>query len=204
MILKKPGDWQAWWFLECYHAPILAHMKRVSWVHLLKSSLQWWKVTNIWPGFLGSPLTISLLVFTAGLLCACVCRFWIFHAACLQSDLCSHLATEADFPRVTNTFLVSKLREHIFTSRPLPPPVMTSLLGFPDAITLFLYRDPTFYLSSCWSFSSLFIVYSCFCLSGHSDPVLRILVCFLCMSTRVHPYPWIRYGYLWRQPRSLA
>lgn len=52
-----------------------------------------------------------------------------FPTACLQSNICSHLATEAGFPLVTNIFLVSKLEEHIFISWPLPPLGMTPLSG---------------------------------------------------------------------------
>lgn len=110
------------------------------------------KEANILCRFPGGPHAISLLVFTAGLVYACMCWLLVFPTTCLQSGFCSQLATEAGFATVTNNVLVSTLREHIFTPWPLP----LSILGFPVTTTLFPYRDFTCYLSSCCSFSSLF------------------------------------------------
>lgn len=68
----------------------------------------------------------------------------------------------------------SKLREHFFTSWPLPPQMMTPWLGFPDT------PDSSSIESLHSTFLAVVIFYSCFCLYDHSDPALRILVFFLC------------------------
>lgn len=69
-----------------------------------------------------------------------MCWLWLIPTIGLQSEVCSNLVMEAGFPRVTTP--------------------TTTLLGFPDGTTLSLYRDFTFYPSSCCSFSNLFIYFT--------------------------------------------
>lgn len=85
---------------------------------------------------------------------------------------------------------------------PYPWARLPSLLGFPDSTTFFLYRDFTSYLSSCCSFSNLFISFTLVCLTIRFCPKNTFLLA-MCLTQGgfIHIYGSDIDG---RQPSSLA
>lgn len=115
------------------------------------------------------PHSVSVIIVTAGLLYANVCRPRIFLPACLQSDFCSPLPLKLALQGwpIPSMFLWTQRTLLYFPTTPLSGD--DALVGLPWHIRLFLNRDFTFYLSGCCYFLVFSFFYSCFCLSDHSD-----------------------------------